>query len=29
MKDLMILIGVVVLWFVLQKYILPYFGVPT
>ena len=29
MKDLLILVGVIVLWFVLQKYILPYFGVPT
>lgn len=29
MKDLMLLIGLIVLWFVLQNYILPCFGVPT
>jgi hypothetical protein len=29
MKDLFILLGVIVIWVVLQKYILPRFGVPT
>lgn len=29
MKDLLILLGVFVIWVVLQKYILPRFGVPT
>lgn len=29
MKDILLLIGFVVLWVVLQKYILPYFGVST
>jgi len=29
MKDILLLIGVVVLWVALQKYILPYFGVQT
>ena len=29
MSDLLLLIGVVACWFVLQKYILPRFGVPT
>ena len=29
MKDLLILIGVVVFWVVLQRYILPRLGVPT
>ena len=29
MKDVLLLIGFVVFWFVLQKYILPRLGVPT
>ena len=29
MEDLLILVGVVVFWFVLQKYILPKMGVST
>jgi hypothetical protein len=29
MKDVMILIGILLCWFVLQKYILPHFGVST
>jgi hypothetical protein len=29
MKDLFILIGIVVFWIVLQKYILPRLGIPT
>lgn len=29
MKDVLILVAVLVLWVVLQKYILPRFGVPT
>jgi len=29
MKDFLILIGIVVLWIVLQKFILPHFGVST
>lgn len=29
MRDVLLLIGFVVFWVVLQKYILPYFGVDT
>lgn len=29
MRDLLILVGVVVFWIVLQKYILPRFGIET
>jgi hypothetical protein len=29
MKDILLLIGFLVFWIVLQKYILPRFGVPT
>ena len=29
MKDVLLLIGFLAFWFVLQKYILPRFGVPT
>jgi hypothetical protein len=29
MKDVMIMIGILVFWVVLQKYILPRFGVST
>jgi hypothetical protein len=29
MKDVLIMVGIVVFWFVLQKYILPRLGVPT
>lgn len=29
MKDVLIMIGIVAVWVVLQKYILPRFGVPT
>lgn len=29
MKDVLIMIGVVVAWVVLQKFILPHFGVST
>ncbi len=29
MKDILIMIGILVIWVVLQKYILPRFGVPT
>jgi len=29
MKDLLLLIGFLLFWFVLQKYILPRFGVST
>lgn len=29
MKDMLLLIGFLVFWFVLQKYILPRLGVPT
>ncbi len=29
MKSVLLLIGFLVFWFVLQKYILPRFGVPT
>lgn len=29
MKDLLLLIGIIVFWVVLQKFILPRLGVPT
>jgi hypothetical protein len=29
MKDIMVMIGILVFWVVLQKYILPHFGVST
>jgi len=29
MNDLLLLVGVLVFWFVLQKYILPRFGIST
>ncbi len=29
MKDIMVMIGILVFWVVLQKYILPRFGVST
>jgi len=29
MKDVLIMIGIVVVWIVLQRYILPRLGVPT
>ena len=29
MNDFLILMGILVFWIVLQKYILPHFGVPT
>jgi hypothetical protein len=29
MKEILLLIGVVVFWYTLQRYILPYFGVRT
>lgn len=29
MKDMLLLLAVVVIWFVLQKYILPRFGIQT
>jgi hypothetical protein len=29
MNDLLLMIGILVFWIVLQKYILPRFGVPT
>lgn len=29
MKDLLIVIGIIALWFVLRKYLLPFFGVRT
>ena len=29
MKDILVMIGIVVIWVVLQKYILPRFGVST
>ena len=29
MKDLLLLIGILILWIVIQKYILPRFGVQT
>jgi hypothetical protein len=29
MKSVLLVIGIVVIWFVLQKYILPRFGVST
>ena len=29
MKDVLIMIGIVVVWIILQRYILPRLGVPT
>jgi len=29
MKDILLLLGILVFWVVLQKFILPYFGVQT
>jgi hypothetical protein len=29
MKEVLLLVGIVAFWVVLQKYILPYFGVQT
>jgi hypothetical protein len=29
MKDILLLIGILIFWIVLQKYILPRLGVPT
>lgn len=29
MKEILLLIGVVMFWYALQRYILPYFGVHT